>query len=92
MHAWDIACTPSAVKNVDVWPECWGLILFFREMATQWREGFGGKTGLDYTAVIARLNMLEISKEDRESIYQDVRHMEAEALEVMDEQRQRRST
>lgn len=43
----------------------------------------GGATGLDYTAIKDVASFYEADKEDLPMIFQDIRVMEAEALQVM---------
>lgn len=54
-------------------------------MSTQWRTGAFGATGLDYNALPAVLRLIGIPKKSRQSVFQDLRVMEAEALLVMSE-------
>lgn len=54
-------------------------------MATQWRTGMAGATGLDYTAVPTVMDLLDIAPEHRRDRFDDLRTMERAALEVMNE-------
>lgn len=54
-------------------------------MSTQWRIGAIGATGLDYVALPAVMCLLGIPKKSRQTVFQDLRVMEAEALLVMSE-------
>jgi hypothetical protein len=55
----------------------------FTQVATQWRVGMGGPIGLDYNVLFRLLDMADLSKEDWEQSFEEVRVMEAAALEAM---------
>lgn len=42
----------------------------------------GGPTGLDYTAVFARMDRLKFDDEKYERLFQDIRVIEGEALSI----------
>ncbi len=52
-------------------------------MATQWRTGMNGPTGLDYVVLLALMDRLGLDAESFDDLLDDVRVMEAEALKVM---------
>jgi hypothetical protein len=52
----------------------------FEAMSTQWRTGFGGATGLDYTALPIMARMLGIPARQ---VFSDIRVLEAAALKQM---------
>ncbi|MFS1292000.1 DUF1799 domain-containing protein [Pseudomonas piscis] len=52
-------------------------------MSTQWRVGACGATGLDYGALPSVIRMCGVPVSSRQSIFSDIRQMEAEALAVM---------
>jgi hypothetical protein len=54
-------------------------------MATQWRPSFGGVIGLDYAALPAVLDLLEVPKKKRAAVFDDLRVMEDAALETIRE-------
>ena len=56
-------------------------------MATQWRTGMAGATGLDYTAMPVVMDMVGIKKKRRSEVFASVRIMEQEALATMAENR-----
>lgn len=71
-------------EEFEVWPENWQAAEFFADYCvTQWRVGMGGATGLDYTAVIAALKTLRLSRDRFDSVFKDVRVMEMAALGQM---------
>ena len=67
--------------DVDVWPENWPSYLVFSAMQTQWRMGFNGPTGLDYTALSEVWRRLKVPVQERDVIFADVQIMELAALE-----------
>ena len=68
---------------IDVWPENWDTVQFFLSLPTQWRYGMSGRTGLDYTAVLAMLREMRLPREQRDRIFAGVQVMEIAALEEM---------
>ena len=68
---------------VEVWPEHWDAVRFFLRLPTQWRYGMSGRTGLDYTAVMAMLREMRLPRDKREEIFAGVQVMEIAALEEM---------
>ncbi|MGP0015697.1 DUF1799 domain-containing protein [Pseudomonas sp.] len=75
------------VEEVGVWPDNWSAFTVFEAMATQWRVGACGATGLDYGVLPSVIRMCGVPAGDRQGIFHDIRQMEAEALQVMAEQR-----
>ena len=63
-------------------------------MQTQWRMGGGGMggsvpTGLDYPALRAVMQLLDVPEADRVQVFADVRVMEGAALDAMGEARKK---
>lgn len=54
-------------------------------MSTQWRSGFSGATGLDYSALPAVLRMTGMARKDWPQIFDDLRILEDAALTQMRE-------
>ena len=48
---------------------------------TQWRVGFSGIYGTDYTVLPVVMDMHEISANERRNLFGDIRVMEAAALD-----------
>ena len=69
--------------GVAMWPENEAAINLFCSVSTQWRVGFAGPTGLDYTALFARMDRLCLPPGEYERLFQDVRVIESEALTVL---------
>lgn len=55
-------------------------------MATQWRVGMGGATGLDYGVLPEIWRRTKTPIEDRDEVFDDLRIMEDAALETMRKQ------
>lgn len=72
---------------VEVMPCNWKTLLLFTAMQTQWRVGMNGATGLDYAAlpVVAKGERIRLTPRRISGL----RVMEAEALRVMNERRQK---
>jgi hypothetical protein len=70
-------------ETIEVFPENWPAFLVMEAMGTQWRAGMGGATGLDYAAIPPVMSLLSVPKKIRNSVFQDVRVMESEALIAM---------
>lgn len=68
---------------LDVWPENWLPMQVFSRLGTQWRVGMGGATGLDYSALISVMNLLEVKKKDRGYMFWAIQKMESAALKQM---------
>lgn len=70
---------------VEVWPENWQAFDLFGLLATQWRVGMNGPTGLAYEALYPLLDRMTSSPQEWDEAFSDLRFMEAEALKVMRE-------
>ena len=58
-------------------------------MRTQWREGMGGRTGLDYAGVRAFIEMEDLDDEGKREAFRGVRACEQATLEAWAEQREK---
>lgn len=73
---------------MSVWPDNYQAVSTFIELQTQWRVGgMGSATGLDYVAALAVIRELDLEKDEARELFQDIRVMEAAALEQMAEDR-----
>lgn len=72
-----------ALPPVEVWPDTWPVFALFCDLRTQWRVAMGGRTGLDYTAVLAVMDLHCIPPEKRRDTMADIQAMEAAALAAM---------
>lgn len=67
---------------VECWPEHWAAFRVFSDIANQWRIGPGGLIALDYTVLFHRMDRLDLTPDDYEQMFDDVREMETAALRV----------
>lgn len=75
-------------NTIEVWECNADAFYVFESMATQWRVGMAGATGLDYAAMPVVMDMVGIKKKDRTEVFASVRIMEQEALATMAENRE----
>lgn len=76
-----------AEQTFGIYPENMTTVAVFSAMQTQWRIGMNGATGLDYAALPAVMDLLEVAAEERQDAFTMLRIMEGEALKMMDERR-----
>ncbi len=67
----------------EIWPENLAAFEAFGGMLTQWRTGMSGPTGLDYAVLPAVLDLQDVPPSARRQMFDDIRLMEAAALEAM---------
>lgn len=72
-----------------MWPENWNAVLTFSRGLTQWTVGFSGPVGLRYEAMEALMRLYRIPVAERADCLDRIRVMEAEALGVFAERRER---
>jgi len=72
-----------ASDPVDIWPDTYWAYEAMNAMATQWRMGMNGPTGLDYSAIPMVLRMIGAPRSEWQQLYSDLRVMEAAALGAM---------
>lgn len=74
--------TPEDVEEeVGILPSVWHAFTIFSSLATQWRVGTGGATGLDYNVLPWMFGLHGV--EDAAACMADLQIMESEALKVM---------
>ena len=66
-----------------MWPESILPLNVFQAMRTQWRMGFNGPTGLDYSVLPAVMKQMGVRKKERKRVFAAVQVMEREALLAM---------
>lgn len=89
MSAWGLTAEDYAADSpteVDVWPDNWETVQVFISLNTQWRMGFSGPTGLDYTAIEPVLRLVAIPTERWPELFLAIRIMERAAIDTMAEQ------
>lgn len=64
--------------NVDVWPENWPAIEMYVQYRTQWIQGPGGPTGLNYQVLFDHMDRQGIK--DRDALMDAVRVIEDSVL------------
>lgn len=69
-----------------LWPCNVQAFRTWQSLQTQWRVGMGGRTGLDYTAVLAYLRAT-IKPKDRADMFNSLQAMEFAALDEWAQQR-----
>ena len=77
--------TDYELDDVEVWPENWQAWTLFTDMRTQWRVGFSGRTGLDYTPMFALMDRMHLSDDDWRELFDDVKVLEASAMRAVRE-------
>lgn len=72
-------------QDADVWPENWTAWRLFTELSGQWRRAgmSGTPVALDYTALFMRMDRMRLDDEAWQSLFDDVRVIEAAALDRM---------
>jgi hypothetical protein len=70
--------------TIEVWSENWQIFQIFAfDLATQWRVGMCGATGLDYNVLPFIFRTRGIPRSEWATAFDDIRAMEAEALKEM---------
>lgn len=76
-----------AKPPVEIWPEHLEVVRIFVRLDTQWRIGMAGPIGLDYTAAYPLIDRATTTSQEWSEMLDDLRVLEAEALDTMREQR-----
>ncbi|HHQ4306192.1 TPA: DUF1799 domain-containing protein [Serratia fonticola] len=81
MAAFGLTLEDMASDPVEILPDVWQSFEVFRAMATQWRMGMSGVTGLDYNCLpwVMKLHGVE----NEVVVLTDIRVMEAVALDAI---------
>lgn len=85
--AFGLTLEEASGDPVDVWPDNLRAVNVFTAMSTQWRAGMGGATGLDYAALPVVLRLMAVPRKAWPAILEDIRVLEAAALDTMQKQR-----
>ena len=70
-------------EEAEIWPENLQAFELFSLLRTQWDAGMGGPTGLKYPVLFELMDRRGIAGDDWWQTLDDVRAMEAAALEAM---------
>lgn len=89
LAAWGLRAEDFAANSsdeLDIWPDNWSAITAFINLGTQWRLGMRGPTGLVYASIEPTLRLCRIPKREWPDVFQAIRAMERDALDVVSEQ------
>ena len=70
-------------EPAEVWPENMPAIQLFSSIATQWRVGMNGPSGLDYNVLFSRMDRMKLADQDYDWLFSDIRVIESEALSII---------
>jgi hypothetical protein len=70
-------------QPLAIWPDNLPSLTVFASLATQWRAGFSGPTGLDYNVMPTVFRLHGIERSRWPEMFDDIRAMETEALKTM---------
>lgn len=70
---------------VEIWPDNMMAVGVFVAVSTQWRMGFNGPTGLDYSGVESAMRMAGVPRREWADTFESIRIMEDAALRKMRE-------
>lgn len=82
----DMAAALAAPAPVDVYPENWPALQLMLALATQWHQGFNGKTGLIYASIPLVMDMHPPA--DRQDAFAALQVIEREMLATWRKQRE----
>ena len=71
----------------ELWSEVGEVDTLYRRFKTQWRIGFNGPTGLDYTPVQHHLQRMETNNEDYDRLMAGLSVLEDEVITIMSERK-----
>jgi hypothetical protein len=71
------------VESVEPWPENAEAADLFRTLRTQWRMGPAGPAAFDYTTLFSLMALMGVEQKHQVTLLQQIRIMEAAALEVI---------
>jgi len=78
-----VVAAGAKTAETEVWPENWPVFEVFFTVRTQWRVGFSGPTGLDYSTVYPLIDRETDNKDDWRLMLADLQVMETAALDSM---------
>jgi hypothetical protein len=83
----------DVATSVDIWPDNARAYNLFHGLSTQWRiGGMGGPVGLDFLVAYRRMDRMNLSPEEYDHLDNDLQIMEREALRVIGEQLEERTS
>jgi hypothetical protein len=66
-----------------LWPENEKSVSLFSSVSTQWRMGSAGPIGLDYNVLFALMHRMNLSEQEFDSLFHDIRVVESTALTIL---------
>ena len=77
-----LGLTPEMFEGppTEVWPENRESALIFMALRTQWRHGFNGPTGLDYSVLPETWRRMKVAPDRRDEVFAGLQVLEAAAL------------
>ena len=87
MAAYGLLPSDVADEAFGVWPDNIPACNVFIAMDTQWRCGYSGPTGLDYSVLPTVFDLIGLPPTERADTFDCVRVMESEAMKIMGEMR-----
>jgi hypothetical protein len=81
--AFGLTVEEASGPPVEVWPDNVDAINLFLSIATQWRTGMAGATGLDYNVLYHKMDRMKLSDERYDELEQEIRVIEDAALDAM---------
>lgn len=69
---------PEPEKPFEVWEENWETLNLFFQLQTQWRVGFSGATGLDYSSIPFLFDLYGV--QNRVEVFEGIQACEVELL------------
>lgn len=90
---WDLDGADGQSREIEVWPDTIESVLTFDALGSQWiYAGMGGvPTGIVYASIEPVLRVRKVPAEDWALVFEDIRVMEAAALEEMHRQHEKRA-
>lgn len=70
-------------QPVEIWPDNELAYSLWCKVGNQWRLGMNGPVALDYLPLQHELGRMGLSDADYDSLFADIRVMEAEALDAI---------
>lgn len=74
-------------REFFLWPDNWPAFALYLDHSTQWRQGMGGPSGLDYNPIFHELDRKGLEQAEYDQIMDDVRLIEDAALAVFHKDR-----
>ena len=83
LAAFGLTLEDMAADQVEVWPGNVQAFDLFADLASQWREGMSGPTGLDYNVMFRKMDRMSLTPAEYDALEDDIQVMERAALRCM---------